>query len=638
MAWRGNELLTQGITHVTDPAGLLEFAWACEPPMRLNERYAALDRLEQLLDSGDTVTPAPAGRDWSLELRAERAIDAAATVRLKEALELSEGVLADADPSCRIAIARASLARARGCAWEGTEQSRRRGDELLAEAAELFHELGHSDWQGFAVFWRGFSVHFEAGHVRRGAELMHEALSILAPDSPRRATVLIFYAEALVDLGRLEEAQVALTESERMAERDAVRMQHGYATWTRAYIAAARQDPYGAERLLREVERDADDWFDTPGGVAFLTDAAILLNMLGLDTQADGYLDKARMRMPADETVRQAQAMMLARSGDPGQGLEALQALVRGDWLDKRRMWRHSLLSAWATFRAGREGAGELAARAFKQAEETAGIATTLVHEPELAPMLAPLAERAGSELARRLLLGSELSQRVTTEPAATTPRLLVRLFGETRVTSANGTVIELPPGMPGELVRMLALHTLGLPSDVVLEHFFPDAPADSARQRLRQVLTRLRSSTGEELVIRAGEHLLLAPAWVDVREFLAAADAVRAASGPRAVQRAYGALALWREPLLPADPYAAWAEDVRAEVEYRHLALLDLVAADAIRRRSHQEALTALEAAMRADPDDSSRPARAAEQLRELGRESSAESLAARLQPPTRQ
>jgi DNA-binding SARP family transcriptional activator len=182
--------------------------------------------------------------------------------------------------------------------------------------------------------------------------------------------------------------------------------------------------------------------------------------------------------------------------------------------------------------------------------------------------------------------------------------------------------------------VRMLALHPLGLPVDAVLEHFFPDAAPNSTRPRLRQVLARLRASTGAELVVRSGDQLMLAPAWVDVREFLAAADRVRAASGPRAVQRAYGALALWREPLLPADSYAEWAEDVRAEIDYRHLALLDMVAADAIKRRSHQEALTALEAAMRADPEDTARPARAAEQLRALGRESSAESLAARIAP----
>jgi len=635
MGQLGNELLPLEIEQVTDPGELLEFAWACEPPLRLTERYAALDRLEQLLETADRELPAPADRDWALELRAERAIDAVSNVRLKEALDLSERVLAEAGPAYRVAIARASLARARVWAWEGTEETRRRADALLAETAELFRELGHSDWQGFTVYWRGYSVYFEAGHVARAAELMHEALTILAADSPRRATVLNFYADALIDLAQLDAADAALTESESLAQRTGNQMQLGYVAWTRAHIAAARADNYTAERLLREVERDANDWFDTHIGVAFLTDAAMLLNMMGLDTQADAYLDKAMMRAPNDEMVRQVRAMMLARAGDPWEGLEALQALVRGDWLDKRWIWRHSLLSAWATFRAGREGAGELAARALAQAKETAGTVTALVHEPDLTMMLAPLAERAGSAPARELLLGGDPEIPGDGGAQSGARRLLVRLFGEPSLTTSDGMAIELPPGMPGELVRMLALHPLGLPTDMVLEQFFPDATADSARQRLRQVLTRLRSSTGEELVVRSGEQLLLAPAWVDVREFLAAADGVRAASGPRAVQRAYGALALWREPLLPADPYAAWAEDVRAEVDYRHLTLLDLVAADAIKRRSHQEALTALEAAMRADPDDTSRPARAAEQLRELGRESSAQSLAARLQPP---
>jgi tetratricopeptide (TPR) repeat protein/DNA-binding SARP family transcriptional activator len=634
MGQLGNELLPQDVAQLTDPARLLDFAWACEPSLLLNERFAALDRLEQLLETRGATLPAPAGRDWALELRAERAIDAVSNLRPKEALDLSEGVLAQADPAHGIAIARASLARARVWAWEGTEETRRRADALLAEAGELFRELGHSDWYGYTVYWRGYSVYFQAGHVRRAAELMEKSLTILARDSPRRGTVLTFYADALIDLSRLEDAEAALSEAERLAEQGANQMQRGYATWARAHIAAARLDAYATERLLREVERDANDWFDTHIGVAFLTDAAMLLNMLGLDTQAEAYLDKAMTRSPADENVRQARAMLLARTGDPWEGLEALQALVRGDWLDKRWIWRHSLLSAWSTFRAGREGAGELAARAFTQAQESAGVITTLVHEPDLARMLAPLAERAGSRLAGRIMLGSDLRE-PPSEPAGGAPRLLVRLFGEPSVTTIEGGAIELPPGMPGELVRMLALYPLGLPTDVVLEHFFPDAPADAARQRLRQVLSRLRSSTSEELVLRSGEQLLLAPAWVDVREFLTAADRVRAASGPRAVHRAYGALALWREPLLPADPYAAWAEGVRAEVEYRHLALLDLVAADAIRRRSHQEALTALEAAMRADPDDTSRPAQAAQQLRELGRETSAESLAARSSPP---
>src|SRR5579875_2562677 len=98
MGQLGNELPPQEVAQVTDPATLLDFAWACEPPLRLIERYAALDRLEQLLEDGDPL-PEAEGRAWALELRAERAIDAVANVRLKEALELSEGVLAEAEPS-----------------------------------------------------------------------------------------------------------------------------------------------------------------------------------------------------------------------------------------------------------------------------------------------------------------------------------------------------------------------------------------------------------------------------------------------------------------------------------------------------------------------------------------------------------
>jgi DNA-binding SARP family transcriptional activator len=600
---------------------LLELAWSCEPTLNLRDRCAALDRLEQLL-TGEPALPAPPGRDWALELTAERAIDAAANVRLPEALDLATGVLANADPSYRIAIARATLARARAWAWEGTEESRRRGDQGLAEAAELFRRLGHSEWEGFSVFWRGYSVHFETGHIRRGAELMAAALEILAPDSPRRATVLDFYADALIELGELEAAEAALAEAEALANRDGNRLQRGYAAWTRSSITAARDDAYATERLLREVERDAGDWFGTHIGVAFLTDAAVLLNALGLDAQADTYLDKARGRAgDTEETVRQARAMILARSGDPVQALDALQALVRGEWLDKRLTWRHTLLSAWATFRAGRDGSGELAARALEQAAERAGIATAIVRERELTLALAPLAELAGSQPARDLLLEGGR-------------QFVIRLFGTPSVTDSAGNAIELPPGMPGELVRMLALHPDGLPTDVVLEAFFPDAPADAARQRLRQVLSRLRSSVGDELVTRDGESLRLAPAWVDVREFIAAADRVRAASGPRAVQRAYGALALWRDQLLPGDPYAEWAQEIRARADYRHLALLDMVAADAIRRRSHQEALTALEAAMRADPDDRDRPAKAAEQLRELGLGTAADYVAGPASP----
>jgi tetratricopeptide (TPR) repeat protein/DNA-binding SARP family transcriptional activator len=606
------ELTPAELGQITDPAQLLDRAWAMEPPLRLRERYAALDRLEELL-ADETASPAPVeGRNWQLELTAERAIDAAANVRLAEATELADLVLTARDSAGAIATARATLAKARALAWEGTEEKRLAGERMLIEATEMFRELGHSEWYGFAVFWRGHAVYFEAGHLVRAVELMGEALEILDSDSPRRPVVLDFYADALIEIGELDRAELALDEAAELAQRQGNSKARAHVSWTRSYVAAARGDAYTTERLLREVEREGGDWFQTHIGEAFLNSAAMLLDRLGLTEQAEAYFAKVLARTSDDdETTLQTRAMMLARTGDPAQALDAMQELVRGDWLDKRYVWRHTLLSAWATFRGGREGAGELASRAFDQAVQCGGsIRTALTLEPELTVALAPLAERAGSIVARELMLDGR--------------ELVVRLFGMPSVTDAQGNAIELPAGMPGELVRMLALNPTGLPSDVVLETFFPDVPLDAARQRLRQVLTRLRASAGE-IVTRSGEHLRLAPAWVDLHEFTAAADRVRAARGPHAVVLAYSALALWEDQLLPTDPYAVWAEELRVHSEYRHLSLLDLVAAHAIEHGSHQEALTALEAAMRADPEDRDRPAQAAEQQRALGRDASA-------------
>ena len=186
---------------------------------------------------------------------------------------------------------------------------------------------------------------------------------------------------------------------------------------------------------------------------------------------------------------------------------------------------------------------------------------------------------------------------------------------------------------MPGELVRILAVHEHGLPVDAVLELLFPDAPADAARQRLRQVLTRLRAAAGE-IVVREEDRLRLVPAWVDVREFLAATNRVRSARGAHAVHLAYAALALYGGEPLPEDTYAEWAHAIRDEVRYRHLGLLDLVATDATERGSRDEALTALEAAAREDPDEPGRDAAIAEHLQALGRNRAAAHIARRATP----
>jgi hypothetical protein len=577
---------------ITDPEALLERAWALEPLARYAERDETLDRLEALIES-DALPPAPPGRHWHLELLAERAIDVGRRWDLDKAQRLVEQVVVEADPTHQIAVGRAMLARGQALAWVGTDESIRQSHLAFADAAQRFQALGHRDWHGSALLRRGYSACYQAGDLVGAETLIREALDTYEPDSPRLGGALTPYADVLIDLGRLDQAEqildrAALTPEMHEAEKVSSELLAG-----RARVAAGRDDARATERLLREAEREAagEGWFDTHIGTSYLLEGAELLDRLGLRDQANAYLARARERAgDANEEVLQTRAVLQARSGNPEDALALLQEIVRGDWLEKRVIWRHYLLTAWATFRAGREGAGELASRALQQAEQSGTVQIAVAGEPIITAALAPVAAAAGSALARELLLDGR--------------QLLVRLFGSTRVESPDGSEIKLPAGKPGELVRLLALHEHGLPVDVVLEQFFPEVPPSVARARLRQILTRVRAAAGE-VIVRDGETLRLVPAWVDVREFLAAARRVRGAHTPRAVQLAYSALALHAGVLLPSDLYANWAQETRDEVRYRHLELLDLVASDAAARDSHQEALTALEAASKEDDDD---------------------------------
>jgi DNA-binding SARP family transcriptional activator len=606
------QLTDTELAALVDPDTLIEHAWALEPWSRYAERAAALDRLEAVIASGE-VAPPPPGRDWRLEVLAERSIDAGRERRLDTANALVDQVVAEADPTHQIALGRAMLGSGQALAWIGTDEATRQAHHAFGEAADLFAALGQREWQGSALLRRGYSACYQYGDIAGAEALIRRALETYAPDSERLPGALSPYADVLTDLGEFDRATQILDQAAALAERDGVHKAIGEIAWARARVAAGRADVAATERLLLEAEREATafEWFDGHIGMAYLLEATELLDRLGVSDQAQAYFERARARADDDnEEIMQTAAVLHARSGNPDRALEELQRVVSGNWLEKRVIWRHTLLTAWATFRAGRNGAGELAARALQQASACGTVQIAVAGEPDIVAALTPLAEQAGSAIARELLLAGR--------------PLLVRLFGSPSVRSADGAEIALPPGKPSELVRLLALHSNGLPVDVVLETFFPEISSTIARQRLRQVLTRLRAAAGE-LVVRDGENLRLLAAWVDVREFLAAGNRVSRGRGQRPIQLAYGALTLHAGPFLPSDPYADWAEATRQQVRDRHLALLDMVAADARARGSHQEALTAMDLALEEDPDGDGRHEAISRELSALGRHGAA-------------
>jgi DNA-binding SARP family transcriptional activator len=595
-----------------EPGELLDAARRYEAGLRLTQRTAALDAIAGLLRS-DVPPPTVNGRNWALELDAERAIDLARLVEVDAAQALAERVLATAGPQEQVARARATEALGRALAWSGTDGRTRTAEAVLLDAVDLYEALGEHEWQGYALFWLGNSVHFQNGDLDGAESYIRAGLDLLGPESARRPAVLTFLANVLVARGDWSGAEAVLDEAARLAVDAPDPMSRAYVAWSRAQVASGQGNAAATERNLREAEREAGDWLDIHTGATFFADAAELLDRVGEPAAADAYLARAVERLPEDEFVRQAQAALLARRGDPELALVALQELTRGEWLEKRLIWRHSLLAAYASLRAGRDDVGVLAARALDQAAAAGGLDVAIRGEPALVAAVLPLAEAAGSGHARALLAPSD--------------GIVVRLFGATSVIRGDG-LLTLPPGQSSELVRMLALHPNGMTVEQVIDAFFPDVSVDVGRHRVRQILTRLRAAVGD-VVLRDGEHLHLAPAWVDVRAFRLICDRALKARPEQVAELAYSALALWTGPPLPADAYAGWASSARRQLHRRYLDLLDLLAADAARRGSIDEALHALTLAREEDPYDESLYVRAAAHLIVAGRHGAARRLA---------
>jgi DNA-binding SARP family transcriptional activator len=581
----------------THQRALLHLARAYEPAQQLVDRTAALDRLELLGAQPDS----PVGR----EVMAERAIDAARTAALDESEALARQVLAAAGSDELVARARASEALGRVLAWRGDAASAREAARMLTETEQAYRELGTRDWHGQIVFWHGNSVLYQHGDLAAATAYMRESLAILDVTSARRGVVLTFLADVLTTLGEWEQVEAALDEAMSLSVLYGDLVTRAFVAWQRARVASMLGDAATTARQLVETERHTGDWFDIGTGATFLADAAELLDRVGDHEGADRYLARALDRAPHDEFVLQARAALLARRGDPETALAALRELMHAPWLEPRLAWRRTLLTAYATLRARRDGVGTLAARALDQAASLGDARIAVIGEPDLAIALLPLAAAAGSQHAAELLAPGEM--------------LLVRVLGEASVYR-HGTPVVLPTGLPGMVVRLLALYPGGLEVEEAIDILWPDEDPDATRRRLRHALARLRARAGE-VVIRDGSRLRLAPAWVDAHAFRAAADRALAARDFNSGALAVAALALWSGSLLPSDPYESWAAAPREQLRRRRLDLLDLIAAQAAARGSHEEARLALEQAIEADPYDDSRYLLAAGHLMALGR-----------------
>ena len=174
----------------------------------------------------------------------------------------------------------------------------------------------------------------------------------------------------------------------------------------------------------------------------------------------------------------------------------------------------------------------------------------------------------------------------------ATRPRGSGAAHASVRIRLLGGFDVEVggvpvPPSAwrlrkASELVKVLALSPgHRLQRDQVMEHLWPDRPAETAANNLHQALRVARAAlgvTGEGgqrvLVLRNG-LLNLAPSgrlWIDAEAF---ASAVRAATGASGLADYLAARVLYRGELLPDDRYAEWAAAPREAFAEDFLTLL---------------------------------------------------------------
>lgn len=215
--------------------------------------------------------------------------------------------------------------------------------------------------------------------------------------------------------------------------------------------------------------------------------------------------------------------------------------------------------------------------------------------------------------------------------PAATSGRPAgreLRLLGDT-VLVVDGDERRLGDDLADRAMCIIGLARSGVHDEQLAEALWPDGDPAVGRNRLRNVLLRVRQRYGP-IVERRGRTVALADdVAVDVHEFDRLVHEALAADDPTQAERAgRRALDLHGGELCPVHPFEAWADGPRVAVRQRWLALVDRMADLLARRGDIAGSLALTESAITTDPWAEDRYLDAAERLAAADRPAAARSL----------
>ncbi len=402
----------------------------------------------------------------------------------------------------------------------------------------------------------------------------------------------------------------AMTRSARLQVLAALahcELQRGHADRARAWLRTMED-----ETVTRDGAQVYVDWpffptflqlvrvadFEMPTLPAFMTAATDESNEVD---HLAAWTDALSESDPAASLRRLDVALLAGPAEDPilTAQMKLTSALLQHQ-LGSAEVARFNLTQAVSEFeRCGAHGWTVLAATRLDTwfARSNATAPTQPVAPPETAQALRPNITQPVQAVERR--------SPPPLEPLAPgiVPPHEIRLLGQFSVLR-DGAATAVPLGHAAQALKVVALFGR-ISVDELAELLWPGAEPGVGTRRLRNILWRIKSSSGD-LLRRYDNFICLGDGVVtDVSVFEEAAGrAFKERQGCDARHTlAREAIRLYGGELLPSDRYADWATGPREALAQLRLQLLDLMLAHAFDSGNTQEALSLLEDLIEADP-----------------------------------
>ena len=595
------------------PGALLHLARTADIAFRIDVRRRALERARTILDKDQESGAA------LRELRAEQARDLLSDERQRGAAwALASSVVEEAGADEEVARARALGTLARLRSWWSDDGPHEDARDLFEEEARIAQRLGQPAWAARALASLAVGVYFGLCRYERALATLDQTLALVPTRNQYRCYVLNFRLTVLCALGRYEECETILAEMRHIARLFGEDWLLAFSSWSEAELASFSEDRPRAVRAALDVLQYRGSWFDDSPGTEFLAQVADFLDRVGEHAMATDYLEQAKARMTGFERVVWVyESSVLGRSGDPERAEVVISTTLARSDLDPQERWPLMLLRAYAALRRHDPAAGRLAAEAFETCRQLGIPDAPLVRERVVTEALLPLGVASGSATAASLAVGAA--------------KVSITLLGGFELRR-GGQSLHPPVGRPTEAVCIVAAAGGALHAEELTEALWPGVHPDAGRNRLKNLLSRLRSACGDVLVRDERTVMLVGGSSIDAAMFEAEGrQALRARSVGdvlRAVALARSAVDRYRADLLPADRYKPWAAEPRERLRLLYLDLLDLLALRAQATGEVDEAARLVQRAIEVEPYDEERYVRLADLFTSQGRVGSARAV----------